>query len=370
MAYEATTTAMTEMTDSESIASDAAQQAEGQQEAIPEELDGISEETARSIMEEAKAAGTQEGDREPDADAGSEIKPDEAPYPLDMPKGKVPYERFYHVVEKNRKLEEELEKLRGQAPQPQQGSQQPAQPQYQPMQQPQMPAQPQIRLNPEAMRLFKEATDERAMQMTGFTKEDVDSLEYGDEDDARKAQWEQARSIAQSSVYADVRAAMERQQQQAAAEAQQRSAYVNSYNDFYQAALKEPDFEGVRDHAINKFFLSLPPQAQGMVAQAYERVERNTASPQDIFVVLNYYDAARRDYRSSHPLPKEQAGSIEATAGKLAAADKHPRSGQVSGEATSGSETVTAAALEKMLREDDWDKIPEQYRKMLLRGEV
>ena len=46
--------------------------------------------------------------------------------------------------------------------------------------------------------------------------------------------------------------------------------------------------------------------------------------------------------------------------------EKHPKSEQIDGTATSQGGKVTVQKLEKMINTMPWDKIPDEYKKMLL----
>ena len=90
-------------------AQDAAEEQQEQKEAIPDELAGLSEDTAREIMQEAgQDEGTEdegeEQDEAPDeshAEQDSDNKPEEA---APLPNTKIPYARFKQEVDKRRQL--------------------------------------------------------------------------------------------------------------------------------------------------------------------------------------------------------------------------------------------------------------------------
>jgi hypothetical protein len=100
-------------------AQDAAEEQQEQKEAIPDELAGLSEDTAREIMQKAGQDESTEDEEEeqdeaPDeshAEQDSDNKPEEA---APLPNTKIPYARFKQEVDKRRQLEERLAALEAQ----------------------------------------------------------------------------------------------------------------------------------------------------------------------------------------------------------------------------------------------------------------
>ena len=198
-------------------AQDAAEEQQEQKEAIPDELAGLSEDTAREIMQEAgQDEGTEdegeEQDEAPDeshAEQDSDNKPEEA---APLPNTKIPYARFKQEVDKRRQLEERLAALEAQQKQVKPtGNVQQEQPQA-PAQEVQQPPAPQLRFTPDVQKAFDATVDKQAMTMTGLSKDDVDAMEYMDDDDPRKTQYQTARKYAEVAIMQQIYAAQQEQQ--------------------------------------------------------------------------------------------------------------------------------------------------------------
>ena len=349
-------------------AQDAAEEQQEQKEAIPDELAGLSEDTAREIMQEAgQDEGTEdegeEQDEAPDeshAEQDSDNKPEEA---APLPNTKIPYARFKQEVDKRRQLEERLAALEAQQQKPVQpnGNVQQVQTQA-PAQEVQQPPAPQLRFTPDVQKAFDATVDKQAMTMTGLSKDDVDAMEYMDDDDPRKTQYQTARKYAEVAIMQQIYAAQQEQQRRTRVFLDNHKKNIDGYNAFAQQEMQEPDFEQTKNYATNEFFESLPASQQPVITGAYARIERQTANDADIMLIQNYFKSAKAAYRKKNPA---QAARKNTTKQKMKQAVSMPRAGQVDG--TSGySGAVTGETLAEMMRTTPWGDIPEQYRNMIL----
>ena len=386
----------TDASETETTATETAPAAESPED-IPEELAGLPEDIARETMREASTpeSTATESDSEPQsADADSDTKPvSEDETVLNQPNYKVPYTRFKEEIDKKKSLEEQLAaykkqygdlpKGNQQSPETQKAPDNPAikppvltttnQPPAQPV-----PPMPPIQLDDNAMAQINDAARQQAMQMTGMNQEDVDALEYADASDTKAVRWKAAMDIAKNNIYSAIRTESARRQQASMEFMRQHQAAVNGFNSFYKQESAEPDFSDVQKFATGEHFTSLPEVEQKILYDAYARVERNTASPQDIFIVQRYFSDAKQAYRSQHPLPiaantaaaAPAAATLAQKENKLQQAEKHPRSEQVEGSATTDGTAVTPANLQHMLDTMKWDDIPKKFQDILLMGGI
>ena len=340
-------------------------------EEIPEELKGVSEEVAREVMKEAKAEQPKEAEDEdtPDADADSDTKH----VPEEIPTQKIPYDRFKKQVDKTHDLEAQIADLKAkleakpaaQVQQPQMAAQLPTAQSNVPPAPVQQPIP--LQLNQQTLAQIEAATTQQAMQMTGMTQEDVDALEYADEKDPKMVSWKAAKDIAKDNVYSLIRQSIQQQQRSAQEFIQRHQEANQGYNAFYQAETAEPDFKEISDFATSEYFTKLPPVEQNVIRDAYARVERNTASPQDIFCVKKYYSDAKQAYRSEHPLAPAAAPAAAPITNNNAN-KQHPRSEQVSGSASLDGGRFSVPALEKMLAEKNFQDLPPNVQHLLKYG--
>lgn len=352
-----------------------AEQAENAQaetaEAIPAELAGVSEDIAREAMQAAKAqaepaapgesaelAAPAESAEDGNAVGVAEADSENKQY---APPQKIPYVRFKQELDKKKELEAQVKALSAQMEALKAQPQQPAPP---PMQQ--APQMQQPRITPEATRQLNAIVRQQALQLTGFSKEDVDALSYMDDDDPRREQWKTALDVARTQVIDGVY----KMQQQRAAYAkhfmQVHNAAVADYNAFAAKEMSEPDYPQVLQYAINEYFTNgISNAEQPAIAAAYQRIERNLASPGDIALVKRYFSDAKAAWKAAN----EAAASNAQPMKKAAQAQQFPRAGKVQGAADTGG-NISAATLDKMLAEKNWEDIPDKYKRMLLSGEL
>ena len=357
-------------------------------EAIPAELAGVSEAIAREAMQAAKAQAEPMDAGEPaeSAEAGASAlaaEPAEADTAVPAesaedgaavgaaeadsenkqyaPSQKIPYVRFKQELDKKKELEAQVAALSAQMEALKAQPQQPALP---PMQQTPQVQQP--RITPEATRQLNAIVQAQALQLTGFSKEDVDALSYMDDDDPRREQWKTALDIARTQVIDGVY----KMQQQRAAYAkhfmQVHNASVADYNAFAAKEMQEPDYPQVLQYAINEYFTNgISKAEQPAIAAAYQRIERNLASPGDIALVKRYFSDAKAAWKAAHAAATPKSQPLA----KSAQAEQFPRAGKVQGAADTGG-NISAATLDKMLAEKNWEDIPDKYKRMLLSGEL
>ena len=197
------------------------------------------------------------------------------------------------------------------------------------------------------------------MALTGFSQDDVDSLEYADDDDPRLAQWNQAKNFATSTVLETVRQGRIAQQQQQQQEQANYLAATQIYNEFAQREFREPDFKDIQHFATNEFFEQLKPNEQRIIANSYLSIERQTASPAEMLVVKNYYEQAKAAFRRGGVRKRAPAAYQKAQQ-----AASLPRSDMLRG--NSGTGELSAVELEHMLDTMPFDDIPKAYQNTLL----
>ena len=141
--------------------------------AIPKELDGLPEDIARDIMSRAEEKSAET------APAPESSKPESSG------ETSVSYKRFKETLDQKNELEQQLAAYRekygnASAQSPSQNS---PQPQATKQDAPQQPRQPQ--LNAATMKQIDDVINQLAMEVSGLSKEDVDGIDYLEDDDPR-----------------------------------------------------------------------------------------------------------------------------------------------------------------------------------------
>lgn len=319
---------------------------------IPQELAGISEDVARNIM--AKAS------QSTDAPKSSDGSPVDANDPENV---KVSYSRFKETLDKKNEYEQELAAYRERygslnaQPQPQPQMQQPAQGSYQQAPPPQQQAEPPIQnLTEDLIKNFEDAITYGAKQLSGFSDEQVDELNYLDDEDPRIKQWEFAKKIAENAVYNNYLTAQANQQQEFQRRAYMQNQSVSAFNDYVARQQAADNFAAVQQFAANEFFNQQSDLDKMAISDARYRIENNVPVPSDFMVIRDFFSRAKAAFDSRNtPAPKFNVN----------AAPQFPRTDKVNGISGAGG-GVTEAALAEMMKTVPWSKIPQEYKQILL----
>ena len=314
---------------------------------IPADFEGVPENIAREVMQESTAENSTETEKPVE-------KTVENPATDNVT---IPYARFKEVNDKKNESERLLAAYRerygdlnsqAQTP-PTQNSFQPP-PQFQP---------PSIDEN--FTKQIDDAIKQTAMQMSGLSKEDVDSLDYLDDNDPKIARWNHAKRISEAAIYNDIAQRQMLQQQEFQRAAMLRDQTISNYNNFVAQQQAADNFSAVQQFAENEFFNAQSDIDKQIIQESYARVSNNTASPADVMVVQNYFSMAKSAFEN------RQAPQVQRQQPKpktKPAANNFPRTNQVSG--STGGGGISQAALAEMLQNKDWNKIPPNYQKILL----
>ena len=308
------------------------QQADSQTEdkpPIPEELEGLEEEYARAAMQEWEEIKSQSQPKTQEEETQEEQPPTQQT--------------------------DEITQLRSQVANLTAQLQQMQQPQPQSQSQPQKPP-----LTKEHLEKFKEAVDAVAMQMTGFSKEDIAGFEFRDDGEAMQESWNYARQIAQSKIINDIQQAQAQYIRNQQHFYQQHLQSVQSYNDFVAKEMQEKDHQQIANYAMNEYFANLNPVDQLTIRSAYDRVERQTASPADTLLVKNYYWQAKQAYRNNAQKQQTKAKTKPNVPPNL------PKVDLIQGTTGNTNGIPSTAELEKMLETKAWDEIDPKYQRIML----
>lgn len=272
----------------------------------------------------------------------------------DSQEAPVPYARFKQEYGKRKAIEAELAalkaKMQEQAPPMQVNNPVAA------------PVQEEVKAEskPDFLKALTAEAIRRAKTRMGISDEDMATLEYGDDLEARTqfqlaVQQESAALMEQARQIAKEREAFERG---VAETTGQFTEFVNEFNAM-------PDAVERWDYIANERFLKLPEQHQAVIKAAFERLQNKRGTPQDYYVAKSYFDMASAEFTASRkpaaPAPVQVVTPVAApsnTAAKVKAAQALPKAASVGGTAAKPGMSVEdianilnepgAAALEKI----------------------
>ena len=279
---------------------------------------------------------------------------------------KVPYERFKSKVDEVAALKAQIDEMKRQGVQPAQQQQTPPPvqnqlpqipQQRQPPQQAQVPM-PQMQLTPETMGKLKQAVTAEAMRMTKMTPEQVKELEFAEEGNAELERWRFANQLATDNILSQVRQIQRNQQAQARQLLETHADAVKNFNEFAAKEMQSPTYQETVDFAIGELFDSLPPAQQRAIANSYVRVEKQIASAEEIALVQAYYAQAKT-------LLQAKKNQLQPQPAKSKPKANMPKVDQLNGSNGNGTQTMTAADLERIIDSTtDFDKLDPKIKKM------
>ena len=331
---------------------------------IPEEFEGISENVAREIMKKSA-----EQNPVPETQNDVDEVDDDGNYTgeKDLSKVKIPYSRFKQTIDKKNELEtratdaekllEEYKKRYGDLnSQPQNNYQQNYQQPAKNLVQNQLP---QKFFGEDDAKQIDEAIKQTAMQMTGLSAEDVDSIDYLDDDDPKVGIWNHAQELAKVAVYNQIFTTQAAQMQEEQRLAQLMNQAVNDFQNYTQQQAKAAEYENLRNFASGEYFKSRNPVEQQVVREADWRLQNGTATPTDYFTIQNFFNAAKYAYDTKNQQVTKQKNSPKKSAPQF------PRTDNLNGVPGSGG-GVNAATLAEMVHNVPWNQIPEEYKRQIL----
>jgi hypothetical protein len=355
---------------------------------IPEELEGISADTAKEIMGEIDKPDEKEEPKTEPVKTDESVKTEkvEEPEKTETPaegttvekasgdadtdkkpvaennEHQIPYARFKEVNESKKKLELEVAELRKQLDNKPQNIPQP--------QANQSVASPQadLKAKQELIAKVDNIASQKAAEELGLTKEQLDGLDYSD-DFPLKRKFEAARQIHISNI---MERARQLQQEAYAKQAEQNTVYTQTGNDLEDMISKEKQeisnekYMEILKYGENIVLPSLNRSEQMAVIAANNRINQKRAFPEDLITMRYIYDKAKKAYLGKQVTDNAQTVTTNKVnvQEKIKQAEALPKASQVGGTNDAKAGNYTQEELENYLN-GDWDKVPEAAKKIL-----
>lgn len=74
---------------------------------------------------------------------------------------------------------------------------------------------------------------------------------------------------------------------------------VKEFNRFAREAASHKEFRKIQDYAINGYFQKQGADRKQAIAASYARIENNTASRHDMELVMDYWNACRKEFEGN-----------------------------------------------------------------------
>lgn len=231
-----------------------------------------------------------------------------------------------------------------------------------------------IKITPELSKAIEDMAFNRAVQMTGMTQDALDALEYAEDDDANKKQFETAKAIAKSAVMNDLNNRFMQMQQQAQAQAQQQQENIKDMQAFSQEIMQVDNYQDICNYATGEFIKTLPPAHQQAIRDAYIRADRGTNSVQDNMILRSFWKAGLNAYNNAHAMqtqPKQNqaaATDTEKINNKMTQRNKMPRVAQLNSSGDANKNLWTLDKINSMIDKGQFNEIPREIVEQVMEG--
>ena len=331
---------------------------------IPKELEGISEDIAKEVLEEyasRKSGESAETPAEPEIEEEGEYTGEGK-----IEDVKIDYARYKEMLDKQKDFENKAKDFEKQLqayqekfgdinaqPVPQQYQQ----PQYQQAVQEQKPPEPRY-FTAEDARQINDEIIRQTMVATGLTQEDVDNLDYMDDNDPKLATWNACKKYAEFATFYNIMQAQRLAEQENLMREMMMKQSQAEFDNYVSQQQEAADFAELQKFAATEYYQKQDNLYRQLLSGADQRIANRQATPYDLRIMQDYMDKAAKELMS-----KKQT-SVKPQK-KPSPKPQFPRTDKVNGIPGSGGD-VTNASLAEMMRTMDWDKIPPEYKKRLL----
>lgn len=231
-----------------------------------------------------------------------------------------------------------------------------------------------IKLTPEMSNAIEDMAFNRALHISGMSKEDVEGLEYTDDDDADKTRFENAKAIARNSVLTDLNnryVQMEEQRQRQIYEQQQSVADIQNFVKEIQSV---ENYQTIADYVTKDYINTLPPMQEDVVRQAYLKADKGVSTIQDNMILRSFWNNGLSAYQeanntSNQAQPSISKAKVDKINNNMTQKNKFPRVGQVSNYSGSAKNEIwTIDRCSQLINSGQLDKIPANIKEQLMRG--
>ena len=231
-----------------------------------------------------------------------------------------------------------------------------------------------IKITPELSKAIEDMAFNRAVQMTGMTQDALDALEYAEDDDANKKQFETAKAIAKSAVMNDLNNRFMQMQQQVQAQAKQQQENIKDMQAFSQEIMQVENYQDICNYATGEFIKTLPPAHQQAIRDAYIRADRGTNSVQDNMILRSFWKAGLNAYNNAHAMqtqPKQNQAATTNTEkinNKMTQRNKMPRVAQLNSSGDANKNLWTLDKINSMIDKGQFNEIPREIVEQVMEG--
>lgn len=157
-----------------------------------------------------------------------------------------------------------------------------------------------FKITPELAQTINNLIQERAIKISGLNKDEIDALEYADDDDTNKMRYEQAKSMARNMVmqdvnnkYIELQNRMQYQQTMSRAIADETQKFINEIKG-------TENYQNIMNYATGEGLKKYSPYEQTAIREAYAKVNAGVGNASDMMVLRSFWNKSVTDFNSNN----------------------------------------------------------------------
>lgn len=219
-----------------------------------------------------------------------------------------------------------------------------------------------FKITPELAQTINNLIQERAVKISGLNQDEIDALEYADDNDTNKMRYEQAKSMARNMVmqdvnnkYIELQNRMQYQQNMARTIADETQKFVNEMKETenYQNIMNYATGEG-----LNKYY---SPYEQVAIREAYAKVNAGVGNVSDIMILRSFWNKSVIDFNNNNNVTTKIKEQINKK-------NKMPRVSQIQGSGSNKGNIWTIDKIKDALNRGAINEIPPNIQQQIEKG--
>lgn len=223
-----------------------------------------------------------------------------------------------------------------------------------------------FKITPELAQTINNLIQERALKISGLNKDEIDALEYADDDDANKMRYEQAKSMARNMVMQDVNNKYIELQNRMQYQQTMSRAIANDTQNFVNEIKATENYQNIMNYATGEGLKKYSPYEQTAIREAYAKVNAGVGNASDMMVLRSFWNKSVTDFNSNNNIStKDNTTKVKEQINKK---NKMPRVSQLQGSGSNKGNIWTIDKIKDALNRGAIDEIPPNIQQQISKG--
>lgn len=223
-----------------------------------------------------------------------------------------------------------------------------------------------FKITPELAQTISNLIQERAIKISGLNKDEIDALEYADDDDTNKMRYEQAKSMARNMVMQDVNNKYIELQNRMQYEQTMSRAIADETQKFVNEIKGTENYQNIMNYATGEGLKKYSPYEQTAIREAYAKVNAGVGNASDMMVLRSFWNKSVTDFNSNNNIStKDNTTKVKEQINKK---NKMPRVSQLQGSGSNKGNIWTIDKIKDALNRGAIDEIPPNIQQQIEKG--